>query len=68
MLTQVKPVEITTIRWKKKGCDTIARIDGMCDEYGVSRATAITMICDRLIELDKSLSNPLTPSPKILTD
>ncbi len=68
MLTQVKPVEITTIRWKKRGGDTIARIDTMCDEYGVSRATAITMICDRLIELDKSISNPLIPSPKLLTD
>lgn len=67
MLTQVKPVEITTIRWKKRGGDTIARIDSMCDEYGVSRATAITMICDRLIAIDRSNSNPLTSSPKFLT-
>ena len=68
MLNQVKPVEITTIRWKKKGCETIARIDAMCDEYGVSRAAAITMICDRLIAIDRSISNPLISSPKSLTD
>jgi hypothetical protein len=67
MLNQTRPTEITTIRWKKKGCDTIAKIDAMCNEFQCSRATAITIICDRLIAIDRSSSNPLIPSPKILT-
>lgn len=56
---------ITTIRWRKKGLDTINRIDCVCAEYQCSRATAITMICEYLLLIDDSIKNPLNPSPLI---
>lgn len=66
MPTLDKSEIITTIRWRKKGINTINRIDSICAEYRCSRATAITMICDRLIAIDDSINNPLNPSPKFL--
>jgi hypothetical protein len=66
MLTLDKPEIITTIRWRKRGLSTINKVDAICREYQCSRATAITMICDRLIAIDNSFNNPLNPSPKFI--
>jgi hypothetical protein len=58
---------VATVRFRNDSVRTIENIDRICHEYGISRAATITLLCDRLIEIDKSISNPLIPSPKILT-
>jgi hypothetical protein len=64
MLT--KRVVPVTIRFRNESIRTLEAIDKVCDEFGISRSATIKLICDRLIEVDKSVSNPLNSSPKIL--
>jgi hypothetical protein len=60
---------ITTIRWSRNNnISALNQIDRICGEYNCSRASAIKMICDRLLLVDTSLLNPLNLPPKILTD
>jgi hypothetical protein len=58
---------VATVRFRNDSIRTIESIDRICHEYGISRAATITLLCDRLIEIDKSIANPLNSPPKILT-
>jgi hypothetical protein len=55
----------TLIRWKND-VNTLVQIDSICDEHNCSRAKAIKMVFDRLLQIDTSLFDPLNISPKIL--